>query len=254
MSLPWPMDAAEFAGRAAIKILGRYFPSGDVRHFKHPLTARILKLKRAFDPGSRDILVPVLKTIDQARHVNIFTRVPPQPNKRTDILGNVLEEACRIAGQTFADRCVLDLLICVKTYPPQKEAGSYNRRRLNVKGAFRSNRPASGHVVLFDDIVTSGSTLAECTRQILAAGADYVTALTLGYNQQVVIAVAPELLECPKCRSPMQVRLNKQNGGVFWGCGRWPNCKNTMVWMKGIATLNERNTREAITIEYDLPF
>ena len=58
-------------------------------------------------------------------------------------------------------------------------------RTRNVKGAFeitpKGRECLSGrHVVLIDDVYTTGSTLEECSKTLLRAGATSVSALTLG--------------------------------------------------------------------------
>lgn len=57
-------------------------------------------------------------------------------------------------------------------------------RSVNVRGAFRVRPVAAGQVVgrwaiLIDDVVTTGSTLAECATALLAAGAAGVSAITV---------------------------------------------------------------------------
>jgi predicted amidophosphoribosyltransferase len=45
----------------------------------------------------------------------------------------------------------------------------------NVARAFRAPRPAAGHVLLVDDVATSGATARECARRLARAGARAVT-------------------------------------------------------------------------------
>jgi predicted amidophosphoribosyltransferase len=55
-------------------------------------------------------------------------------------------------------------------------------RRANVRDAFRLRRPeaiVARHVVLVDDILTTGATLGECARCLRAGGAAAVGALTV---------------------------------------------------------------------------
>ena len=62
---------------------------------------------------------------------------------------------------------------------PQTELTA-GERRANVAGAFSaSRRAAGGHVVLVDDIVTTGATAAECARTLRAAGARTVGVLAV---------------------------------------------------------------------------
>lgn len=59
--------------------------------------------------------------------------------------------------------------------PPQAELPLKERRR-NVRGAFECARDLSGeHVLLVDDVMTSGATLNECARIVKLHGARQVT-------------------------------------------------------------------------------
>ena len=61
----------------------------------------------------------------------------------------------------------------------QKSVGATERAE-NVRGAFRATRRARGcRVVLIDDVVTTGATLREATRELELAGATVVAAAVL---------------------------------------------------------------------------
>jgi len=54
---------------------------------------------------------------------------------------------------------------------PQSDLGA-GERRANVRGAFEARAEVAGrHVVVVDDVMTTGATLAECARALRAAGA-----------------------------------------------------------------------------------
>ena len=63
------------------------------------------------------------------------------------------------------------------------QAGLTNaKRRLNVSGAFRSRKSAAlegCHVLLIDDVMTTGATASSCARALKRAGAAQVTLLTV---------------------------------------------------------------------------
>jgi ComF family protein len=62
------------------------------------------------------------------------------------------------------------------------QAGLDNTSRLqNVRGAFASGHRGVGgaRLLLVDDVMTTGATVAECTRTLLCAGAKEVHVLTL---------------------------------------------------------------------------
>lgn len=57
---------------------------------------------------------------------------------------------------------------------------SARERRTNVRGSFTSRRRMDGElVVLLDDVITTGSTVAECSKILLKAGADAVFVVSL---------------------------------------------------------------------------
>ncbi|MBV8056280.1 MAG: ComF family protein [Deltaproteobacteria bacterium] len=79
--------------------------------------------------------------------------------------------------------CALDVvtLARIRDTPPQTSQDSA-RRRQNVRGAFAVTRPhqiANRSLLLVDDVMTTGATLDECARILLAAGARKVDVFTL---------------------------------------------------------------------------
>jgi ComF family protein len=62
---------------------------------------------------------------------------------------------------------------------PQSDLGA-NERRDNVRDAFRAAPAVTGrHVVVVDDVLTTGATAGECARALRAAGAHRVGVLTV---------------------------------------------------------------------------
>lgn len=73
---------------------------------------------------------------------------------------------------------------------------SRHQRRANVRGAFRVRRAgkiAGRTVILVDDVMTTGTTAAECARMLLRAGAERVQVVTVArvLRRQAEIAIAP---------------------------------------------------------------
>jgi predicted amidophosphoribosyltransferase len=59
---------------------------------------------------------------------------------------------------------------------------SAEERRTNVKGAFSIRDPATvqgGSILLVDDVLTTGSTVEECSRVLKSAGATVVSVVTV---------------------------------------------------------------------------
>jgi ComF family protein len=67
----------------------------------------------------------------------------------------------------------------VRATGPQSDLGAAERRA-NVRGAFVADTAVAGcHVVVVDDVLTTGATAAECARALRAAGAIRVGVLTV---------------------------------------------------------------------------
>lgn len=74
------------------------------------------------------------------------------------------------------------ILVKTRNNPPQSSVKTPGERRANVLGAYqvRPGADAAGkRFLLIDDVLTTGSTMAECARTLLAAGAASVVCAAL---------------------------------------------------------------------------
>lgn len=86
-------------------------------------------------------------------------------------------DLARIQGFPVLERC----LVKVRNVPPQTSLEGAGREG-NVRGAYaaKGTRKIAGKTLLLvDDVFTTGSTLRECSRILLSAGAREIRALTL---------------------------------------------------------------------------
>lgn len=115
-------------------------------------------------PGEHDLLIPV----------------PLHPRRLRARGFNQAVLLGRELGRAWSLPLALDALRRVVDTPAQRNLGAEERRQ-NLQGAFsaRRERVAGQRVLLVDDVITTGSTISECARALLQAGASAVTALAL---------------------------------------------------------------------------
>lgn len=103
--------------------------------------------------------------------------VVPAPVTRTTLQTRTFNQAEEIAA-CLARRLNLPLetrlLKKIRHTPPQATLG-LEQRRLNLKGAFacdekRAARFKNATILFVDDVITTGSTISECARTLVAAG------------------------------------------------------------------------------------
>ncbi|MDA8261836.1 MAG: hypothetical protein M0Z47_03285 [Actinomycetota bacterium] len=255
----------DIGGRVQITIMGRYFSASDTRHGKHQPTYRLQRLKEMAHFGRPfvDALAMVLEITDGRQRVGCVTCVPARPARiGPPPLFEVVEQACRHAanrngGLPFRP----ELLRCIRDYQPQKELSGVARRQ-NVQGAFSvAEGRLPEHVVLVDDIITTGSTVVECARTLIAAGTRSVTVVGLGRTQSCIPqSSSVEAPGCGRrgCPGQLTMRLNKPpRDGAFWGCSEFTEggrCAAITSWPDGIRAYNTLNRRDAIEDWLDVPF
>ena len=102
---------------------------------------------------------------------------PPSETKKGAGLQLLARDLARIKGLKVLDK----RLVKVKNVPPQTSRESAGREG-NVRGAYgvRGIKSIKGKTLLLvDDVFTTGSTIRECSRVLMSAGARDVRALTL---------------------------------------------------------------------------
>lgn len=222
---------------------GRYFSANHSKDRLHQLSHRIRKSKRDTSQEAlfTGLFSPVLNFIhQQVRSVDAVTRVPARPGTR-DRLFPIIDSACaqnefQVMGQA---------LTCEENYESQKNRPSREARIDNVKGKFRASPDVRGkHIILVDDIFTTGATISECAAELMSAGASQVTLLTLAINQfDPLWGVHRKPLLCPACDGHMRLMLKRNGLGAFFGCSNfWESgCKQGIDFIQGWQEMNTLN-------------
>lgn len=222
---------------------GRYFSTKDVRHLYHQLSLRILRNKRPDtrqDDVFRGIFESLIELVDgNIQRVDAITRIPPRLSESDDRFLGLIENLC--AEKKRFENLALEL-VCIKDFSEQKFLSTLARKR-NVAGAFQAGSGFVGkHVVLIDDVITTGSTAFEAARTIYGIGAQKVTIVVLGINQRnIEIRNFSDVPLVCDCGEEFQMRFNRANKLAFFGCKGYPDCLNTLSYEQAIIRHNIEN-------------
>lgn len=113
----------------------------------------------------------------------IFVNVGSSPRRtRQRGFDHTLVLAKELAKQTGADYAKL----LIRNNDLRQVGAKRHLRTAQIKGAFRlkmQSKNLPDHIILVDDVVTTGATLAEATKTLKQAGAKRVDAITFAYSK-----------------------------------------------------------------------
>ena len=120
-----------------------------------------------------------------------------------------------------------------------QRAGGKDDRQANVDGAFHCSENLSGkHVLVIDDVITTGATLEACARALYDAGAESVSFFVFAINQYEQSGLTSEYAAvCLSCGHNLRLNINSSNHRPFYGC---PECGATYNFDVIMADLNRR--------------
>jgi ComF family protein len=138
-----------------------------INHLKFYKVKRLAKplgsLLAAFDLSGSDGIIPVPLSIGSLRERGF----------------NQSLLISRVISKKFHVPLLMDNLRKTKETPPQIGL-SARERLLNLKNAFEVRGSIRGlRLLLLDDVMTTGATVAECSKELMKAGAKEVSVLTL---------------------------------------------------------------------------
>ena len=118
---------------------------------------------------------------DRSIAADVIAPVPLHPSRERDRGYNQSELLTREISKSTGIPMSKEALTRTRNTPPQVSMSTPEERRKNVVGAFACvGDVASKRVLLVDDVVTTGATVAECSAQLRNAGAASIWVLSLG--------------------------------------------------------------------------
>lgn len=152
--------------------------------YRPPLSVLLHRLKYQADTTVRKALAELLEASADTRRTIKADFVIPVPLHRKRLRDRGLNQSLEIARIAFPHmrgKIVPNLLIRSKNTKPQTELDGVARRR-NLKGAFRvsDEKMVKGkEIILIDDVFTTGTTIAECSKTLKKAGASKIYVWTV---------------------------------------------------------------------------
>ena len=181
-SLPWnrhacrccglPLaQAADHCGRC-LKSPPPFAGTQAVLRYEFPLDRLLPRFKFHGDLAAGALLGTLMvRGLAAAPRPQALLPVPLHPARLRERGYDQALELARALSAADGPPVCRDRLFRVRATAAQSRLGAGSRRR-NVRGAFavRAGSPLPAHVALVDDVMTTGATVRECARTLLAAG------------------------------------------------------------------------------------
>lgn len=227
---------------------GRYFSRKHHYLEDDPLSELLRAFKRKYYSEVDNYFDTVIMDVNRREPIDILTYVPLKPQ---DIIDNRFDrfKSLRLVHSNQLGVKLQSALKCVKDFTQKRH--DYNSRQMNVKDAFKVVDDVSGkHVVVLDDLYTSGATIKEISKVLYENGARKVTAILLAVNQTTESSsVSYHGLVCSQCGSDMKLKMGPY--GLFFGCSNYLSHveeDTTIGVLEGLEKLKRRNRIESIDV------
>ncbi len=156
-----------------------------VYSFKDPVIKKAIHAVKYFH--RKDLISPLTKRlVDEIkmRALTTYVLVPiPMPTMRQYIRGyNHTEAMARVIAKHTNLPVQINILTRAESKKRQVTTRSRNERLKNQHNAFKVSTDVRGlHIILIDDVTTTGATLLEARRVLLKEGATHVEAFTIAH-------------------------------------------------------------------------
>lgn len=240
-----PVEFEAHQDTVPLYMMGRYFGYSHYMNQLHPYSTAIALNKKEgrpyykkFDEVFARLYICAVQSIQNQASIDGIVSVPPRP-ERPNRFEQIVKQICK--------KCNINDLTsyfqCIKDYPPQKNRPSLERQQ-NVKGVFSYKEDLSEkNIIIIDDIVTTGSTMRECIKELRSHGASKIFVIVLAINQLggIYWSTDPAQVSCPDCGDQMKLLINSHTNGFFYSCY---NCRRKLGFEKGRTILCNRINSE----------
>jgi len=157
--------------------------------YAYPWSGLLSRYKFKDEPGWGATFATLLRGIPAAQHALAHCdRVVPMPLSRQRLATRGFNQALLIARDLAAVKVDARLLLRLRDTPPQSALGR-KEREANVKHAFavdpsRLDEVRGTHLVLIDDVMTSGASMFAAASALRAAGCTRVTGLVVARTDE----------------------------------------------------------------------
>lgn len=156
--------------------------------YAYPWTGLIARFKFSGQAGWADSFARLLLGADAIRRcVDAADRLVPMPLSATRLAARGFNQAHELARRLAPGKADPKLALRLRETPPQAELGRA-ARLANVRQAFalepaRAHEVRGRHIVLVDDVMTSGASLHALAAVFQAAGAAHVAAVVIARTE-----------------------------------------------------------------------
>jgi ComF family protein len=162
---------------------GRHLRVSYALEYTPAVACLVREMKYADKPGLGEFLAQVMwaGVADEVTADSVLVPVPLHPARRRERGYNQSEVLSRAIARLSKSAVFPRALVRTRNTPPQAALGR-EKRLGNVAGSLAAGTFSgmkSGHVVLVDDVVTTGSTLRECAQALLGQGLEDLQACAI---------------------------------------------------------------------------